>query len=146
MNGLIFDVDNIMVKDSPQVITGLKSVRADPVHPVVFKGIKLKGSLNQVDVNDLVNNQVRLFLNKIIFLNKKKNKQISHVRILNALLLVTSYICNPTDVRICSRVTRWIGTLATISTDKTGNAKMFRPNASNPSHYRTSSITLEYFL
>ena len=64
LNGLIFDVDNIMVKDSPQVITGLKSVRADPVHPVVFKGIKLKGSLNHVDVNDLVNNQVRLFLIK----------------------------------------------------------------------------------
>jgi hypothetical protein len=74
LNGLRFDSGNVMLKSVPQEITGVKIIQAPLRDPVVFKGIKLKGRLNGVDIVELINNQAyknrdNIFKSRLNFFN-----------------------------------------------------------------------------
>lgn len=58
LNGRKFDGDAVMLKDTPQKVTGRKTFVTDTPEGVAFKALKISGLVNGVDVAELARNQV----------------------------------------------------------------------------------------
>ncbi|XP_044255131.1 uncharacterized protein LOC123005441 [Tribolium madens] len=74
LNDHMFDSKNIMVTNIPQEITGKKIIHTSQLNSVMFKSIKLKGLLNDVDLSKLINdqaykNQENIFKTRLNFAN-----------------------------------------------------------------------------
>lgn len=58
LNGQVFNEETVMLVDIPQNITGKKSFFADQTEPIKFKTLRVKGLINEINLEKLVQNQV----------------------------------------------------------------------------------------
>ncbi|XP_015834885.2 uncharacterized protein clos isoform X1 [Tribolium castaneum] len=141
LNGHTFDSKNIMVTDIPQEITGKKIIHSTRLSPVVFKSIKLKGLLNDVDLSNLINdqaykNQDNVFKTKLNFDNNITANNLV-IRKTYQGINMTELIMNVTNLGVLNNLLKQYNTLLDMTYKLENSVKA---QAYFVHHYKTVQI------